>query len=501
MKKPDIETPEEEIMEAEVSSELEEAKNFAKTLSPDDVKSGQWFVALLQKVVQSYDRNARAEYLQQKYPGLPPDEIADKLTSITVRYATIAGAVAGSAASAGQIATLLSGGMSVAVMVGAIGTEMFYLSRIQMRLVLDMTVVYDTQLDSDDPEDMLMIFGYALGVAPAEMLGKGAQVAAKGATEYAIKKYVSKGTLKAIQDMGKKIGVRILQKTVLKYGVPVISAAVGSSYNYVTTKSVGAIAKAHIRNRGQVTDELRLLVSRQNTYTLAFPAAAMYMAQVDGEFSAKEKELYRALLSRMSFEKHTQAEFQKLIANEENILSAISDIEDDEVKNSLVEIMVLMSIYDGELTDPERDFLEKTAVHLDIPLDIGEVEKRASDYRITVEESVFDKTAGVAKSAASKATNVAGQAAGSVKDVAKTAGDRVTGTFGKVFRRKKGNAPDVAAENVGTVCPNCKEDVAEGFEFCPHCGHPMATEKACISCNEIIPIEFSFCPHCGASQS
>jgi len=50
MKKPDIETPEKEVIEAEVSSELEEAKNFAKTLSPDDVKSGQWFVALLQKV-------------------------------------------------------------------------------------------------------------------------------------------------------------------------------------------------------------------------------------------------------------------------------------------------------------------------------------------------------------------------------------------------------------------------------------------------------------------
>lgn len=501
MKKPDIETLEEEIMEAEVSSELEEAKNFAKTLSPDDVKSGQWFLALLQKVVQSYDRNARAEYLQQKYPGLPPDEIADKLTSITVRYATIAGAVTGAAASAGQITTLLSGGMSVAVMVSAIGAEMLYLSRIQMRLVLDMTVIYDMQLDPDDPEDMLMIFGYALGVAPAEMLGKGVQVAAKGAAEYTIKKYVSKGTLKALQDMGKKIGVRILQKTVLKYGVPVISAAVGSSYNYVTTKSVGAIAKTHIRNRGQVTDELRSLVSRQNTYTIVFPAAAMYMAQVDGEFSAKEKELYRALLSRMSFEEHTQAEFQKLIANEENILSAISEIEDDEVKNSLVEVMVLMSIYDGELTNHEREFLEKTAAHLDIRLDIGEVERRASDYRIIVKENIFDKTAGAARSAASRATNMAGQAAGNVKGATATAGSKVTSSFGKVFRRKNDETQNAVAENVGRVCPNCKEDVAGGFKFCPHCGQTMATEKACISCNENIPIQFSFCPHCGASQS
>ena len=496
-----IETSEEKVMEAEVSSELEEAKNFAKTLSPDDVKSGQWFVVLLQKVVQSYDRNARAEYFQQKYPGLPRDEIADKLTSITVRYATIAGGITGAAASAGQLTTLLSGGMSVAVMISAIGAEMLYLSRIQMRLVLDMTVVYDMPLDPDDPEDILMIFGYALGVAPAEMLGKGVQVAAKGATEYIIKKYVSNTTRIAILNAGKKIGVKILQRTIIKYGVPVISTAVGSSYNYLATKSVGAIAKAHIKNRGQVTDELRILVSRQNTYTIAFPAAAMYMAQVDGEFSAKEKELYRALLSRMSFEAHTQTEFQKLIANEANILNAISEIEDDEVKKSLLEVMTLMALHDGELVEKEREFLLTTANHLNISLDIDQIEKRATDYRIPVEESVLDKTATAAKQTASKAKSIAGQAAENVKGTATTAGSKVTSSFGRVFRKKKDETQNTVAENVGTICPNCKEDVAVGFKFCPHCGQTVATEKACISCNENIAIQFSFCPHCGASQS
>ncbi|MBN2267298.1 MAG: hypothetical protein JW725_03070 [Candidatus Babeliaceae bacterium] len=89
MKKPDIDDgPQDEVTKAEVSSELEEAKDFAKTLNIDDIKNGQWVIALLQKVVKNYNRNARAEYFQQKYPGLPPDEIADILTSVTVRYAT-----------------------------------------------------------------------------------------------------------------------------------------------------------------------------------------------------------------------------------------------------------------------------------------------------------------------------------------------------------------------------------------------------------------------------
>ncbi len=195
---------------------------------------------------------------------------------------------------------------------------MLYLAQIQMRLVLDLSVIYDLQLDAEDPEDILMIFGYALGVTPTEMLGKGLQAAARAATKGAVKKYISKDTLKAVQKFASRLGFKILQRTILKYAVPVASAAIGSSYNYVTTKSVGRIAKAHLKNRGKVTDELRILVSRKNIYDLAFPAAVMYVAQVDGYFSQKEKELYKAMLSRMSFDEHTQAEFQKLIASKDH---------------------------------------------------------------------------------------------------------------------------------------------------------------------------------------
>lgn len=493
MDKPDPVVRQDDPEKNEVVSGLEEAKAFAKSLNIDDVKSGQWFFALLQRVVRAYDRNARAEYFQQKYPGLHPDEIADILTSVTVKYATIAGAVAGAAATANMIATLSSAGMTAALMIGAIGAEMLYLARIQMRLILDLSVVYDLQLDPEDPEDILMIFGYALGVAPTEILGKGVVKVAAGGTRYAVKKYISKGTLKAIQDLARRLGIKILQRTIIKYTVPIASAVIGSSYNYVTTKSVGRIAKSHMKNRGKVTDELRLLVSRQNTYDIAFPAAAMYMAQVDGRYSAKEREFYHALLSRMSFDEHTQAEFQRLLANEDNLLAAIAETEDEEIRGSLVEALVLMAIYDGELVEQEREFLVTTAAHLNVSLDVDEVEQRALDYRLTVEKSVFQKTAGIARDTASKAVSVAGQAADSVKGTAAVAGGKATEAFGKIFGRKK-------AEQNGATCTNCGSVVSADYAFCPSCGQSMATEKNCVSCNEVIPIDVAFCPHCGVSQ-
>jgi tellurite resistance protein len=494
--------PEDGDLKSQVTSELDKAKQLAKSLNFEDAKSGDWFIHLLQKVIQTYNRNARASYFQQKYPGLPPDEIADILTSVTVRYAAIAGAIAGAAATANQITALSSAGMTAALFLGSIGAEMLYLAQIQMRLVLDLSVVYDLQLDAEDPEDVMMIFGYALGVTPTEMLGKGLQVAAGAAAKGAVKKYASKGTLKAIEDFARRLGFKILQRTILKYAVPVASAAVGSSYNYATTLSVGRIAKAHLKNRGKVTDELRVLVSRQNTYDLAFPAAVMYVAQVDGQFSQKEKEFYKAMLSRMSFEEHTQAEFQKLIVSEDSILDALATIEDVEVRRSLMETLILMAIYDGELAEEEREFLEGVARRLNISLDMAEIERRTQDYQIVIQKNAFEKTAGIAGAAAVKAIGVAGQAANSVKDTAAGAGEKVKGVFGKVFTRKKDDESKPAVSERSTLtCLKCGKEVLSEYQFCPVCGQPTATEKSCISCGKPIPIDCTFCPYCGTAQA
>lgn len=410
--------PEKQSIKAQVSEGFEEAKEFARTLDFDDVKSGQWFVKLLQKVVHAYDRNVRTEYFRRKYPGLPPDALADILISVTTRYATLAGGVAGAAATSAQVTTLGTAGMTAPVFVGAIGAEMIYLAKIQLRLVLDLSVVYDLQLDPDDPEDVLMVFAYAMGVAPAEMGGMLVREAARGGTTTLVKKYFSKNVLKAIQDFARKLGFRVLQRTILKYTVPVVSAAVGGGYNYVTTRTIGGIAKAHFKNRRKFTVELQPLLSRQYTYDLAFPAAALHLANLDGMPSPEQRELYRAMLSRMSFEEHTPAEFQRLIDDEANLLEAVAGMKDGEHRRRLIDVLVLMGVCDGELGEKESWFLTKVAGRLDVSLDLDGVERKAQGYRKAVKQSLAEKVAG------------------NVRGTATAAGDRAKSTLGKVFKRR-----------------------------------------------------------------
>lgn len=392
-------------MENDVKAEIAQAKEFAKQIDFNEVQSGEWFINLLRQVVSSYQKNARAEYFQQKYPGLSSDEVADILISVTVRYAAIAGAITGIAVSASQIALIGSAGMTAALFVTSIGAEMVYLARIQIRLVLDLATVYDVQLDPNDPEDILMIFGYALGVTPIEFLGKGVQIAASETSKRAIKTYVSKGTLKAVQDLARRLGFRILQRTIIKYVVPAVSAAVGSGYNYTTTISLGRIARLHLKNRGKVTDELRNLISKQHLYELIYPASVMYVAKVDGEFHERERELYKSMLSRMTFEVHTKEEFQRLVEHEDDLLNAIRQIDDRYAAETFMELLILMAIYDGKITDTEREFLEKVAEILQVDMDAQALEERAQEYQIDYGNGHWRKIAEMTNQTLSSAKN------------------------------------------------------------------------------------------------
>lgn len=369
-------------VEEEVRSGMELARRFVQTIDFNDVQSGEWFIQLLRQVITTNQKNARADYFQQKYPGMDEDDIADLLVSVTSRYAAVAGGIAGVAITANQLTTLASAGMTATLWLGSLGVEMVYLSWLQIRLVADLAVIYDLQLDAEDPEDILMIFGYALGVTPTEFLGKGLQIAAGATTRTAIKTYISKGTLKTLQDFARRLGFRILQRTIIKYAIPAVSAAVGSSYNYVTTRSVGHIAKSHFKNRGKASEELRLLITRQYTYDIVFPAAILYMAKVDGEFQQEERELYQSILRRMDFAEHDQHEFQKLIDREDNILTAIREINDEAASNTLLDLMILMAVFDGKLAVEEQLFLQNISDTLGISIDMADVKAQAESYRV-----------------------------------------------------------------------------------------------------------------------
>jgi len=197
--------------------------------------------------------------------------------------------------------------------------------------------------------------------------------------------------------------------------VPVASAGVGSAYNYATTRCLGEIAKSHFRNRGKGTEELRAIISKSRCYDLVFPAAVKFMANADGQVSSKESELYRAMLTRRSFDEHETADCGLLLADKDNVLEAVARIQDRSMAQALVELVILMGVYDGLLAAEEEDFLRCVGESAGVPLDMEEIAGRAKEYKLVLERNVLDRTVRSAGSATVTAVEAAGHAAGRLR--------------------------------------------------------------------------------------
>jgi uncharacterized protein (DUF697 family) len=258
--------PDEAPPEAEVTQEMDKsAARSALTIAKKEyeafggwtgLKQGEWLFSLIQKSLNSYYQKANADYFRGKYPGLSDQAIIRKLISVAARNAALVGAVTGAIVSTDEIVGIVTLGeagvgipANIAIAAAAIGGEILLLTRIQLQLVVNIAKVLGCPLDPDDPEDVLIIFAYAFGGGVAEAAGKmGMKVGGK-TTEKMIRKYVSKAFLEALKELGRRVGIKILQRTIIKYAVPLASVAIGTVWNYTTTKSVGKLASRHFRDR------------------------------------------------------------------------------------------------------------------------------------------------------------------------------------------------------------------------------------------------------------
>lgn len=145
----------------------------------------------------------------------------------------------------------MTGGLSLpaqATIAGlALAGEAVLFIRLQLQLIANIARITETPLNPDDPEDVLLIFGFALGGIGADIVGStGAKVAGHLA-KTAVRQQIRGKTLEALKGAARVLGLKVLQRTIIKYAVPLVSMVVGGGWNYVTTQKIGRIAAQHFR--------------------------------------------------------------------------------------------------------------------------------------------------------------------------------------------------------------------------------------------------------------
>lgn len=242
---------------AQLRQMLEEAKREIGDLGGlAAFKTGEWVFSLVQKSFKSYFANANGDFFRAKYKTVHNDFVADKLIAVAVGNATILGGLTGLAVSGDELLAFFTGGeggvglpANIAIATTAIAGEAVLFLKMQLQLVAELAKLYGAPLNPEDPEDILLILAFALGGAAAEEAGKlGMKITGTVATA-TVRRTIRKDVLKALQSVGKTIGIKILKRNIIKYVVPVASTIVGAAWNRATMKSVGRLAKNHMRER------------------------------------------------------------------------------------------------------------------------------------------------------------------------------------------------------------------------------------------------------------
>lgn len=281
-----------------VEHERTELREFVTGLSPDDIKSGGWFTKLITHALRSYTNKVDWQYFQQRYEGVPADAIVDQRIKMAARYAALEGGVSAGAYTATIIATLGSlGGASPATVPAAVATFMVdvaYITRLQLRLAYDVAVLYRIPLDPSDPEDMWKLIRVALTIKSGELAREGVAKAVPAVVRPMIKRFYSGAVLNAAKGLP-VVGKFLLQRNVIKIGIPMVGVPLAVVLNRYTTLLAGRHAQAVFRNEARII-ELAEGLSKRSEHPQLMLWVAWLVVMADRTIADDEALLMRHLV-------------------------------------------------------------------------------------------------------------------------------------------------------------------------------------------------------------
>lgn len=359
-----------------VERERSELRNFVKGLSADDIKSGNWFTHLLSQALSTYTDKVDWEYFQEKYEGVPADAVVDQRIKMASRFAAIEGGLSASAYTATVAATIGSlGGASPATVPAAIATLMVdvaYTTQLQLRLAYDIAVLYRVPLDLSDPEDLWKLIRVAFTIKSGEVAREGVVKVVPALARPLIKRFYARGVLSAAKGLP-VVGKFLLQRNVIKVGIPGVGVPLAVVVNRYTTQVAGQHARAVFRSEARIL-ELAQRLSENARHPNLVLWVTWLTIQADQKISDDEALLIRHLV-RLVHANHDvvdeklanvvdidRGEFWKLLD------AAGGDVSD------LIDVAERVAAVDGEVNSRERKFIAELAAHRERDPHDGHVE-------------------------------------------------------------------------------------------------------------------------------
>ena len=284
-----------------VERDQEELRDFVRTLTAGDIRSGNWFEKLLAFSLKSYTEKVDARYFQDKYPGLPADMVVDQRIKMAARYASIEGGLTASAYTGAVAATIGSAGaaspLALPAGITTVMVDVAYLTRLQLHLAYDIAVLYRVPLDLEDPDDLWKLIKVAFAIKAGEAVGGGAMKLVPLAVRPLVKRFIAGPTLAAARALP-VVGKFLLQRNIIKIGIPLVGIPLSVAINHYSTKAVGAHSREIFRDEAHIIELARKLTElTRHPHLLLWVAMIIILA--DGKSTDQEAFLLKHLVIQL----------------------------------------------------------------------------------------------------------------------------------------------------------------------------------------------------------
>jgi len=232
-----------------------------------DKKSGVWFLKLYNKVLSSYGKNINYEYFVNKYSSHQKDVITKKIIKSYCNYNTAVGVVIGGAGGFWG----LPGGLISAF------PEIALVSYNLLKMIYDISVIYDKKIDIDDPLEATRILMLAFGIKGNEIANVGTKIIIAKGGQVLTEKASKRIALRYLQKVIEKIGIKITQRSIkgiIAKSIPFFGAFLGAGVcgatDYFATISISKKAVFYYRTSNVLINEILINKRKQNYSKILF---------------------------------------------------------------------------------------------------------------------------------------------------------------------------------------------------------------------------------------
>lgn len=223
----------------------------------------------------------------------------------------------------------------------------------------DISVLLNARLDKDDPEDILTIFWFALGVNLWEDATNVLLKAGPRSAEYLGRKALRSGIRAAMQKVitrfgGTKLAQKLTEKALLKLIVPGINIPVAVTINRHFTKKLGKRAINNFKIRGASIKSIDNLMSFDRSNLMIAVAMIYHVGIIDEDISKISKcaETQNNVVKRIVLRKDEEGLIDALIDLDcEDFCLLLLDLDDPKVISYLSEIACISSIISKDSND------------------------------------------------------------------------------------------------------------------------------------------------------